>query len=309
MAVQIGQYRYTSSSACMSKVESSASYRSNNLVGGDESAISFKDVQITTNTSMQRDGDYYLYAKFPQNMNYDLSFNVKLVKALAQGGTESYQFLKSLTIPRGGTGTNTYLVALYEKSNGSIAAMIPETYVPGAKNVKDLLYVDRSSNVYYLGNGNSTYTRTNKINDIILSTSWIYEEGVTYGYLEIVFRPVDSGFNTILFEMIRTPEDYNVQQDSDDGGTEYGRVVDLKNFSFELYQLNNLVAVINPDGMKLDRIGVSGVPGLFTAVNGEEIRIGPSGSYELSIIPITSLTIVARDASEQFTIDYSYNNA
>ena len=292
----------------MSKVDASTSYKRNNLLGTDESATSFKDIQITTSSPMVRDGDYYLYAKLPQNMNYDLAFNVKLVKALAQGGEESFQFLKALTIPRGGSGSNTYLVALYEKSTGEVAAVIPETYTAGTPNVKDMLYVDRDTNDYYLGNGDTSYSRTNNVNDIVLSASWTYEEGTTYGYLEIVFRPVDDGFNTILFEMIRTPEDYNIQQDSDDGGTEYGRVVPLDKFTFELYQLNNLVAVVNPDGMKLDRIGVWGRPGLFTAVNGEEIRIGPSGSYELDVIPITSLTIVARDAEDYFTVDYSYNN-
>ena len=292
----------------MSKVDASASYKRNSLTEDNESATSFKDIQIVTNSPMLRDGDYYLYAKLPQNMNYDLTFNVKLVKELTQNGQEVFQFLKDLTIPRGGSGSNTYLVALYEKSDGSVSAVIPETYVAGARNTKDMLYIDRNNNDYYLGNGNTTYTKTNKINDIVLSASWTYEEGVTYGYLEIVFRPVEDDFNTILFEMVRTPEDYNIQQDADDGSTDYGRVVPLEHFSFDLYQLNNLVAIINPDGMKLDRIGVTGKPGLFTSVNGEEIRIGPSGVYELNVLPITSLTVVARDQSEQFTVDYSFNN-
>ena len=42
-------------------------------------------------------------------------------------------------------------------------------------------------------------------------------------------------------------------------------------------------------------------------INGEEIRIGPSGYYELlDIIPITSIGIVADSWDDNWTIDYTY---
>lgn len=46
-------------------------------------------------------------------------------------------------------------------------------------------------------------------------------------------------------------------------------------------------------------------------INGEEIKIGPSGYYELDALPIESIGIVApdNDFSNNFTIDYVYERA
>ena len=108
--------------------------------------------------------------------------------------------------------------------------------------------------------------------------------------------------------MIRSAEDYNIQQDVDNEVV-YGRRVTLEDFDYKLYKLSNLVDEINADGV-LTRIGVWGHSGLMMAVNGEEIRIGPSGFYELdNIIQISSLGIVARDYNDNFTIDYTYDRA
>ena len=44
------------------------------------------------------------------------------------------------------------------------------------------------------------------------------------------------------------------------------------------------------------------------AINGEEIKIGPSGFYELSEVPVSSLGVVARDFNDSFTVDYEFSN-
>ena len=58
----------------------------------------------------------------------------------------------------------------------------------------------------------------------------------------------------------------------------------------------------------LSRIGVWSHPGLVMAVNGEEIRVGPSGFYELDTVPVETLGIVAPDGdySNNWTVDYEY---
>lgn len=110
----IGQLRFRGEGTCVSTVPSSKSYKNISMTGSSNTDdTSFRDIRITTNSPMVRDTDYYLYVKIPQDMNYNLTFNIKLTKREAQGGTEEYQFLKNISIPRGGSATNVYTVVLY----------------------------------------------------------------------------------------------------------------------------------------------------------------------------------------------------
>lgn len=309
MSVQIGQYRFRGAGTCVTEVASSKSYKPISMTGSTGTDnTSFQDVRINTSSPMIRDTDYYLYVKIPQDMNYNLTFNIKLTKKEQQGGTEEYQFLKQITIPRGGSASNTYNVVLYETSEGEVRVMIPHIYTPNAQNVKDDIYYDAANGRYYLGNGNTTYTQTQKYNDIVMTASWIHQAGNYFGYAEMVFRPVEDNFSEITIEMVRTAEDYNIQSVGDDGNIVYGRYIPLDSFEYTLYTLTNLVNEINPNGA-LDRIGVWSHPGLLMAINGEEIRVGKSGLWEIDgILPIESLGIVAVDYRDNFSIDFMYEN-
>ena len=305
----IGQLRFRGEGTCVSTVPSSKSYKNISMTGSSNTDdTSFRDIRITTNSPMVRDTDYYLYVKIPQDMNYNLTFNIKLTKREAQGGTEEYQFLKNITIPRGGSATNVYTVVLYETSSGAVKAMIPKTYVAGQANVKDDIYLDANTEKYYLGNGNTTYTETANYNDLSMTASWVHQAGDYYGYAEIVFRPVEDNFSEITIEMVRTAEDYNIQGTDTSGEIIYGRYIPLDDFDYTLYTMTNLVNEINPNGT-LSRIGVWSHPGLLMAVNGEEIRVPNSGYYELdNILPVESLGIVAVDYSDNWSLDFMYEN-
>lgn len=317
MSNSIGQYRFQGTGSCVTAVDSSKQYVSTATVGtGEGTSTSFQDIMIVSSAALQQNQDYYLYVKVPQDLNYDMTFNIKLTRSDMTGGdsSEVYQFLASITIPKGGSGNNVYTVALYDtgqddgEGNDIVSAMIPLQYTAGSANTQGLLYYDAATGKYYVGNGGTSYTETIRYNDVSLGASWLHEVGSNYGYAELVFRPVESGFSRIVLEMVRTAEDYNIQQDADDG-TVFGRRVTLADFDYTLYSLANIVDDINPDG-SLTRIGVWGHSGLMMAVNGEEIRIGPSGYYELdNIIPITSLGIVAVDYTDQFSVDYTYDRA
>lgn len=305
----IGQYRFKGAGTCVTSVASSKSYKPISMTGDTTSAdnTSFQDVRINTTSPLARDEDYYLRVKIPQDMNYNLTFNIKLTKQEQQGGSEEFQFLKQITIPRGGGSANAYTVVLYETASGVVKSAIPKTYQAGVQNVKDNIYYDAATKKYYLGNGNTTYTQTEKYNDIVLTASWVHEAGQYFGYAEMVFRPVEDNFSEITIEMVRTAEDYNIQGVSDSGSTIYGRYVPLDDFDYTLYSLSNLVTEMRPNN-SLDRVGVWSHPGLLMAVNGEEIRVGKSGLWEVDgILPIKSLGIVAVDYKDNFSIDYSYS--
>lgn len=305
MPTQIGQYRFANVNACVSPLTATKSYKKTGYTMGEEEedAGSFNDIQVSAETAFLRDRDYYILMKIPQDMNYDLTFNVKLVKELSTS-EEVYQFIKQVKIQKGGNTSNAYRVALYEDLDGTVQAAVPKKYVPGAVGVRNALYYDDEARKFYLCEGDTTYKLTANYNDLFVNASWRREQGDQFLYVEAGFRPVEDGFSKIVLEMIRTAEDYNIQN-SETGEVQYGRVVSLDKFEFWLYGVANLVDAINPDG-QLDRIGVQGHTGLLTMINGEEIRVGPSGAYEIDVIPITSIGVVATKPTDLFTIDYSF---
>ena len=107
-------------------------------------------------------------------------------------------------------------------------------------------------------------------------------------------------------QLMINAEDYNIQNVGA-GGIEYGRKLDINKVKTTIYQVSNLVPQMNPNG-KLDKIGVWGHSGLLMVINGEEIRIGPSGYYELDSLPVSTFGVVAPtgDYSNMFTVDYQY---
>ena len=317
MSNSIGQYRFQGTGSCVTAVDSSKQYVSTATVGtGEGTSTSFQDIMIVSSAALQQNQDYYLYVKVPQDLNYDMTFNIKLTRSDTTGSdaSEVYQFLASVTIPKGGSGNNVYTVALYDtgqddgEGNDIVSAMIPLQYSAGSANTQGLLYYDAATGKYYVGNGGTSYTETIRYNDVSLGASWLHEVGSNYGYAELVFRPVESGFSRIVLEMVRTAEDYNIQGVADSGETIYGRYIPLDSFEYTLYTLTNLVNDITPNG-SLDRVGVWSHPGLLMAVNGEEIRVGKSGLWEIDgILPIESLGIVAVDYKDNFSIDFMYEN-
>lgn len=305
----IGQKRFQGS-GCIEEVNDiSIRYQSVSMSDdSDSSSTGFQDVAIYPNGdgAFIQGQDYYLKVRIPQDMNYDMTFNIKLMPPNdGSSDTKKYQFVKKISMSRGGTGTNVYNVVLYEKSDGQIAVDFPLTYNKSVKSQKDKIYTDKTN--YYLGKDN-TYVRTTKFNDVALAASWKTENAETYGVFEMVFRPLNGEFTSLLLEMERTAEDYNIQRVNDEGKTEYGRKISLTTDNIELYKLINQVPSSLADKQGLSRIGVWGHPGLVMAINGEEIRVGPSGYYEQDVVAIKSIGVVAKDKdwAANWTLDYEY---
>ncbi len=288
------------------------------------------DSGVPRPTTFDRDTDYYAYIELPQDINYEMIFDIKLIKVDAASSVESYQYLKTFTVPRSTTAESStaHTVALFaldpSKSGGSVKAMIP-LEVEGqltADNVKkqygsiaaETLYKRKNVNQYAVGvkSGSSVNLQlTDKVNATILTESWITEYSSARKAIEIVFRPVTNGFNMIKIQMRRTTQDQITTKEVTfaDGSTEtcQGRVVDLGEVQYKLFQLKDLVpTATSDDDTTLDRIGVWSHPGFLMAVNGEEIRVGSSGFYELDVLEITSLGFVAQGYEDNWTLDYEF---
>lgn len=304
MAYTMGQYR-SMPEGSVNNYDKTLGYK-NIFLGEDTTSTSFKDVVIIPEKQFAIKQDYYLFISIPRDMNYNMTFNIKLLKG-DESSSEEYQFLKQISVSRGGDSSNVHDVVLYETNTGGLKAMLPLPYPSNNRFVRDELYVrnEQDKQAYYLGVNNTSAVRTDKYNKVAVIASWKQEYSDDYGVFELVFRPIEEGFTQIILEMVRSVEDYNIQRTTA-SGQEYGRVVDISKVECRLMTLNNIVNELVSKDQELSRIGVWGHPGLLMCINGEEIRIGPSGYYELGSIPIESLGIVAQGNENNYTIDYQY---
>ena len=147
---------------------------------------------------------------------------------------------------------------------------------------------------------------TNKQTDNIQNLRTIVVDAgreTEYNTYEIVIPP-NNNYNQIKFELQRELEDYN-KKNSD--GT-HGRICKIEVIRLdEIYNvIDYLTTIINKSALL--QIGVQSAPGLLMCINGEEIRVGRSGLYEiLNGYKVTFIGfIVEPNDNKHFMLDYQY---
>ena len=98
-----------------------------------------------------------------------------------------------------------------------------------------------------------------------------------------------------------------------------GRIIEIS--ACQIYKLNNILGN-NSIPSPLTKIGIQGPPGMLMCINGEPIRIGPSGIYEIrNGYKITFLSFIRKvyDVTvegetlvvnpDTFIVDYQYNDS
>ena len=136
-----------------------------------------------------------------------------------------------------------------------------------------------SEQKFYLKLRNNTQTEDNEQ----LVEEFIVPAGNGTRYFEVTFTP-NATYNQILWELQRTALDYQL---------DYGRLMNIiiKNYT----RLINIISTLKQTYSNmtyLTKIGIQGPPSLLMCINGEQIRIGKSGIYEINndIIKITSIS-------------------
>lgn len=127
---------------------------------------------------------------------------------------------------------------------------------------------------------------------------------------DIVFTP-NSTYNLIVFVLARTTEDYNIIENS-----QHGRIMDITVNENNIYLMTNIIDTLaSTYGLtELIRIGVQGPTGLMMSINGEQIKVGKTGIYELNDvnIKITYLGFALKenvlnvDGYDNFILDFEY---
>lgn len=141
--------------------------------------------------------------------------------------------------------------------------------------------------------------------------NFVVKQGVGTTTFELIFTP-NSNYNQIVFELKRLALDF--YKDNGDGTS--GRVMKIKILQFD--RVINVISSYlakNYAGMTtLKKIGIQGPPGLLFCIDGEEIRIGRSGIYELynEDINISYIGFIIKDSlftqdgKDFFIMDFKY---
>lgn len=136
---------------------------------------------------------------------------------------------------------------------------------------------------------------------------------VTYKFAFSPKYELSGGFPYLLIETDRSGnESHTIQYES--GNESYnGTCLDLKKIKARVYTVSNLIGSdkgltqIQSGSQQLTHIAVWGHPEQILTINGEEIKIGKSGFYEIKDYTITSLGVIVADPNkDRFTIDYEY---
>lgn len=136
------------------------------------------------------------------------------------------------------------------------------------------------------------------------------KEGQDSTSFEIIFHPVAT-FDQIIFRLSRMAMDFLL----DNGDNTSGRIMDVTIEDFAI--VDNVVDTLASLYSGLDtlsKIGIQGPPGLMFCIDGEEIRIGRTGIYELynDAIQISYIgfiikdSLMTQDGKDFFTMDFKY---
>lgn len=150
-------------------------------------------------------------------------------------------------------------------------------------------------------------------NTIFLLPTWkidIEDNEASKQSVKIIFSTnyKSNEFDALLLEIQRTSDDKSIITSVNDKNV-LGRFLNVSNdnadhLDTKIYRVNNILPKQNTQTIK--QIGVWGRSGLPMAINGEEIKIGPSGYFELKNYDITSFGVFALGPEDKFTVDYLY---
>lgn len=189
-----------------------------------------------------------------------------------------------------------------------------------------------------LTNGDDVSTATQEVDSFVIypgisastvnsssSTARIYEDQNienSFATIEAIVSP-NSSYSELAIVLDRELADFGINrntsseqenmsiQDSitDTNVENLGRIVQIA--SYQIYKLKNLI-----ENIQAQKIGIQGPTGMLMCINGEGIRIGPSGIYEikngykvkfLGIVRRQSQSLTGSFGRDSFIIDYQYN--
>ena len=271
-------------------------------------STSYRDVILYNNNNnfvFSQNESYYLRLGIPRNLSYNMTFDLKLLDKSSDNRNQ-YQEIKRFVIPRDSSNQITYSKVILYPFDG-----VTEDAEPAVSIIRDTRQAAAINEVYSVGE-NFYIKKANAENDIeiqykndiLLNHTWREDVSEDLYWVDFVFsNKVDNvSFNAILLELNRNAYDDDISYEVD--GVVYKGLF-AGDIEVECYRINNLISPISGVS-SFDSIGVWSHPDAIMSINGEEIRIGQSGYYELNDFNITNFGIVVKDANDRFSLDYQY---
>ena len=325
----MGQIRYTNNSQYMTDLNFSPHYI---ITNPDEtiqkdSGKHYRDVVFYSDDGLKTFSTtqaYYFRIGIPRNLSYDLIFDLKLLKGRMNGGVfeienrNEYQEVKRFVVTKDETNVlGSSRVLIYPRGgqdkDGDVLVAIANDTWETEENIQDgEVYYIAANNEYRIRNIRNSLQQDTVItlkNDIILNQIWKQEQSSEIVYFDFVFssKVSDANFNCLLLQLQRNEYDNDIQWTDDNGNSYDGIRAEIDSSNVECYEMINLIKTLDNINT-LNNIGVWAHPNMVMAINGEEIRVGQSGYYELNDFDITQLGMAARTGNtyDRFSIDYQY---
>ena len=268
----------------------------------------YRDVVIPLNETITPDTVYFVKFAIQEDKVYDTTYKIKLVTDGTLDNTDNHETIHTFTVfaDKENGDIDSSRVCLYVNPNTGVTEVaipaLSETHRRPYHSETPYLwyYIDQKNNteVYYYGD-----KFVDKYNDIVMLHNWHHgteNENMYYFSGIVSSRYFNSNFNTILIEIVReTLDDELIYKQGTK--TYYGRCINLDKLDFEIYEIKKQIP---QEGQIIKKIGVQGPPNMSMVINGEEIKIGPSGVFELDNFDIRSFGACA--TKERFIVDYQY---
>lgn len=250
----------------------------------------------------------------------------------------NYQLIKYITVPKvntsgqgydnvalyqlydeGWDNTQTFSAVFKDCSIGSDAieskAELEEEYADSLagrlfkiKNDIFYLYDLNGQIVNGWGNGKTEGQGEDQfgMNQLVISHDWNSSQTDSTSTFEFSFTPINP-YDILYLWLDPIDQDNDIKWTAD-GQTYYGRHIEnLNQIAVSIWSLPNVLSTITSNiNNTIKNIGVWGRPELVMNINGEEIKIGPSGYYELRDYNVKNLSIAAVNNADKYTVDCQY---
>ena len=297
----VGQY-CPDRNTCLTKAKS-VSYGYASKDGYSELVFSSEDFPV-----FETGEDYYLCVSLKRDALSDVDIDLTLRRAETNGFDDnlSYQLLseEKLEQKKESDSERVRQIIMYDFKVGSGYSDPFVTFYCESKESANEGDVYSVGGEYYIkrsGEDNDTIITGRKTVQYVTLFSEESDNSGTASF-DLTFRPLVENFDRICAEIGRSSIDEQVVNSDGTKGRK------LEPVSQELYVINNLVEDMRQKATSplssITQLGVWGRPGLLMCINGEPVRVGPSGHYEQNAVTITSFG-VAPGENDFFTIDYT----
>lgn len=253
--------------------------------------------------------DYYLRVSLKRDILSDIDIDLTLRKAETNGFDDnlSYQLLSEEKLEQkkdsGSERVRQIVMYDFKEEEGRYSDPFVAFYCDNKTSAKTGDVYSEDGKYYIKGNNGDSDTEITgrkTVQYVTLSSEETDNSGTTS--FDLTFRPLVENFDRICAEIGRSSID---EQIVNSDGSKGRRLVPV---SQEIYAVNDLVEEMKKNATSplssITQIGVWGRPGLLMCINGEPVRVGPSGHYEQNAVTITSFGVVPEE-NDFFAIDYT----